>query len=132
MPRAITVADPVDLYVGAQLKARRLEAGMSQAELATRIGVTFQQVQKYERGANRMSASMLMRAAGVVGVTVVSFFPGPEDRESDPSSDIRTVSGGAELASRYLEMAPNQRALLLEIADQFVRPTPAGRSVKST
>ena len=55
--------DPIDIHVGAQLKALRATARLTQAELAGALGVTFQQVQKYEKGVNRMAASTLARAA---------------------------------------------------------------------
>ncbi len=55
--------DPIDVAVGARLRLRRQEARMSQQALAEALGVSFQQVQKYERGVNRISASMLVRAA---------------------------------------------------------------------
>ncbi len=56
-------ADPIDVGVGARIRARRLALRMSQSTLAEHLGVSFQQVQKYERGANRISASMLIKAA---------------------------------------------------------------------
>ena len=55
--------DPIDIYVGSRLRERRVSLGMSQTVLADRLGLTFQQVQKYERGANRLSASALWRAS---------------------------------------------------------------------
>jgi transcriptional regulator with XRE-family HTH domain len=57
------IPDPIDVAVGARIRLRRQELGMSQQVLAEHLGVTFQQVQKYERGSNRISASMLVRAA---------------------------------------------------------------------
>ncbi|MGZ3375354.1 MAG: helix-turn-helix domain-containing protein [Phenylobacterium sp.] len=60
-------ADPIDGGVGARIRARRLALRMSQSMLAAHLGVSFQQVQKYERGANRISASMLIKAARALG-----------------------------------------------------------------
>src|SRR5271163_434044 len=68
--------DPIDIYVGSRLRERRVSLGMSQTVLADRLGLTFQQVQKYERGANRLSASALWRAADAVDVPVSYFFDG--------------------------------------------------------
>jgi transcriptional regulator with XRE-family HTH domain len=68
--------DPIDIYVGSRLRERRVSLGMSQTVLADRLGLTFQQVQKYERGANRLSASALWRAAEAVDVPVSYFFDG--------------------------------------------------------
>lgn len=65
---------PIDLRVGANLRQFRLEAGMSQAEIGARIGVSFQQVQKYENGTNRLAASRLWECAEALGVPVQAFF----------------------------------------------------------
>lgn len=67
---------PVDVYVGARLKERRTILGVSQEVLADAIGLTFQQVQKYERGSNRISASKLYLIGRELGVPVTFFFNG--------------------------------------------------------
>ena len=69
-------ADRRDKEVGRRLRARRLECRLTQAELADKIGVTFQQVQKYELGRNRMGASRLERAAAALDVSISFFFDG--------------------------------------------------------
>jgi transcriptional regulator with XRE-family HTH domain len=72
--------DPIDQYVGARIRIQRIELGMSQVTLAQAIGVTFQQVQKYEKGANRISASRLQQIAAALQAPVSFFFenmPGP-------------------------------------------------------
>lgn len=66
--------DPVDIHVGRRLRARRTLLGMSQGGLGEALGVTFQQVQKYERGANRMGSSRLYRISKVLDVPVSYFF----------------------------------------------------------
>ena len=66
--------DPVDIYVGARLRLRRNLAGMSQDQLGSASGLTFQQIQKYERGANRMSASRLYQLSKILNVPVAWFF----------------------------------------------------------
>ncbi|HUC65202.1 MAG TPA: helix-turn-helix transcriptional regulator [Stellaceae bacterium] len=68
--------NPVDVHVGSRVRLRRTLLGMSQERLGEAIGLTFQQVQKYERGANRLSASALWRAADAVDVPVSYFFDG--------------------------------------------------------
>ena len=65
---------PLDAMVGARIRVLRVNRGMSQTMLAERIGVTFQQVQKYERGANRVGASRLSQIASVLGVSVGELF----------------------------------------------------------
>lgn len=66
---------PVDIYVGNQIRKLRLARGMTQMELARKIGVKFQQLQKYETAVNRVSASRLYDTARALGVSVFSLFP---------------------------------------------------------
>jgi transcriptional regulator with XRE-family HTH domain len=68
--------DPVDIEVGQRIKIQRLAAGLSQTELGESIGVTFQQVQKYEKGANRVGAGRLTQIADVLGVPLSTLFDG--------------------------------------------------------
>lgn len=66
--------DPIDIHVGERVRARRLLAGMSQDAFASQLGITFQQVQKYEKGANRISASRLYRMAKILNAPISYFF----------------------------------------------------------
>lgn len=70
--------DPRDIDIAKRVRALRLQRGLSQAELGEVLGVTFQQVQKYERGTNRISAGRLYRIAGVLEVPVSFFYEGLE------------------------------------------------------
>jgi transcriptional regulator with XRE-family HTH domain len=63
-----------DLDIGARLRTARLAAGLTQERLGKKLGITFQQIQKYEKGANRLSGSRLVQAAEAVGVTPAYFF----------------------------------------------------------
>ena len=72
--RSDAAADPVDVAVGARIRLLRKVRGLSQQALAEAAGVTFQQIQKYERGANRVSASMLTRISKTLGVPVAEMF----------------------------------------------------------
>lgn len=72
MPRR--TCGPLDKMIGANIRALRMRAGLSQAALGERIGVTFQQMQKYERGANRIAASQLFRVSQVLDVPIEYFF----------------------------------------------------------
>lgn len=78
----------VDLHLGMQLKARRLMADMSQTELARRAGISYQQIQKYESGINRMSAAHLYTFAKALGCSTNSFFEGLKDGASDPANPL--------------------------------------------
>jgi len=76
--------NPVDVHVGQRLRQRRVLVGLSQERLARMVGITFQQVQKYERGANRIVASRLYQLANVLDVPVSYFF---DDLASGPAND---------------------------------------------
>jgi transcriptional regulator with XRE-family HTH domain len=84
--------DPVDVGVGARIRLARKMRGRSQQALAEAIGVTFQQVQKYESGANRVSASMLVRIAADLDVAVAELF-GRVEAASQVSDDIAAMLG---------------------------------------
>lgn len=68
-------ANSIDAYVAARLRAYRKEAGLSQADVARNLGVTFQQVQKYEAGLNRIGAGRLFQFAALYGVPIEDLFP---------------------------------------------------------
>ena len=69
-------ANPIDKHVGSRLRMRRVMLGLTQEKLAAAFGLTFQQVQKYEKGVNRMGASRLQQAAHILDVSVPFFFEG--------------------------------------------------------
>jgi transcriptional regulator with XRE-family HTH domain len=73
---ATKVPNPVDRYVGSRVRMRRLMLGMSQEKLGNKLGITFQQVQKYEKGTNRISASRLQALCDILQVPVPFFFDG--------------------------------------------------------
>jgi transcriptional regulator with XRE-family HTH domain len=72
--RGTGIPNPIDIHVGKRIRMRRLLLGMNQQTLATALGVTFQQVQKYEHGANRVSASRLSAMAEILGVSISDFY----------------------------------------------------------
>ena len=83
--RGTGVPAPVDVHVGTRVRTRRLLIGMNQETLARALGLTFQQVQKYEGGANRISASRLSQIAEVLGVPISYFFSDLEPTGAAPS-----------------------------------------------
>ncbi len=100
---------PVDAHVGARIRLRRKLLGLSQQQLADRLGLTFQQVQKYERGVNRVSASKLYETAQALEVPVTHFFEGLDgeatagrtsEGETAVTSFLMTTEG-LELASLF-------------------------------
>jgi transcriptional regulator with XRE-family HTH domain len=101
--------NPVDRHVGARVRLRRLALGVSQEKLGEALGVTFQQIQKYEKGANRMGVGRLQLASKVLGAPVSYFYEGA------PTS---SVDGFAEAAPAY-DFAPpgsDEAALLSAFA----------------
>ncbi|ACL55274.1 helix-turn-helix domain-containing protein [Methylobacterium nodulans] len=104
--------DPIDRHVGHRVRVRRLLVGVSQEKLGDALGVTFQQIQKYEKGANRISASRLQQIAEMLGVPVGFFYEGaprPEnwlDEEHvevarQPGSDLFWTSQDLQLVRAF-------------------------------
>lgn len=96
-------ADPVDIAVGARIRLLRKVRGLSQQALAEAAGVTFQQIQKYERGANRVSASMLSRIARTLQAPVAEMFgeTGPASGAIDEVAALLSQPGALELLRAY-------------------------------
>jgi transcriptional regulator with XRE-family HTH domain len=116
--------DPLDSVVGAKIRIFRTNRGLSQTALAEAIGVTFQQVQKYESGTNRVGAGRLSRIAVVLGVSIGQLFESPDDA-ADPTSPFRLLAepGALRLLKAFSRTSdPGVRrgiTLLLEsLADQ--------------
>ncbi len=107
--------NPVDLHVGMRIRARRKSLGLSQDKLAMALGLTFQQVQKYERGANRISASKLYEAARILGVPIPFFFEGLPVLVDDDAAH----SAGQGLGDAFTRFMATQGAL--ELAELFPR-----------
>ena len=85
---------PIDIHVGSRVRMRRVLLGMSQEELGRNLGLTFQQVQKYEKGTNRVSASRLAQIAEILGVTPMFFF------DALPEGATGTKKNGAAAAEK--------------------------------
>ena len=111
----------VDVHVGKRIRQRRWLIGMTQQALAESVGIKFQQIQKYETGANRVSASRLWDIAEVVGVPVSFFFEGldlPESQAGDAlaPADILGDKEAMELVRSYYAIPEQQRRRLFELA----------------
>ncbi len=103
-------ASDVDRQIGARVRARRVELGMSQGGLADEIGVTFQQIQKYERGVNRIAAATLMAIADALDVSVPALLP----RAGGASEAIAIDDPEAlELMSLFMRLSREGRRVLL-------------------
>jgi transcriptional regulator with XRE-family HTH domain len=112
--RGTGVPDPVDVHVGSRIRIRRLLIGMNQETLAKALGLTFQQVQKYEGGANRVSASRLSQIAQVLGVPIAYFF-----------SDIDAIGDGPD-ASEAEARERMQRPDVIELIRSYYAIGDAG------
>lgn len=113
------LADPIDIAVGARIRLLRKVRGLSQQALAEAAGVTFQQIQKYERGANRVSGSMLLYIARALGVPVAHFYEGLDDTEAlaaDPQTLFFAEPGAVRLADNYMRLPDAQRKAVVGLA----------------
>lgn len=93
----MTTPNDIDVHVGQRVRRGRSERQMSQSDLADALGITFQQIQKYEKGTNRISASKLYMIAGVLKVDVGWFFHGLDAHDTDPigpstQAEVRALS----------------------------------------
>ncbi|MBL0406452.1 helix-turn-helix transcriptional regulator [Microvirga aerilata] len=82
----------IDKHIGSRVRARRIMLGMSQEKLADAIGLTFQQIQKYEKGVNRIGASRLLHIAGILDVSIEFFFEGLPGLRAGGFSDDSLVA----------------------------------------
>ncbi|HKT16884.1 MAG TPA: helix-turn-helix transcriptional regulator [Stellaceae bacterium] len=105
--------NPIDVHVGSRVRLRRTLLGMSQEKLGDAIGLTFQQVQKYERGANRVGASRLYDLSRVLDVPVSFFFE--ELGEASP------VSGMSDAAAEPYQANPMMKRETLELVRAYLR-----------
>jgi transcriptional regulator with XRE-family HTH domain len=90
--------NPIDKHVGSRVRMRRMMLGMSQEKLGERLGLTFQQVQKYEKGTNRIGASRLQQIAAILSVPVSFFFEGAPSGEPAPEGGFADVGGASYVA----------------------------------
>jgi len=126
--------DPIDAHVGSRVRLRRTLLGMSQEKLGESIGLTFQQVQKYERGANRISASKLWQLSQVLDVPVSFFFddigedathlPPPPPTEEPSAADPLAKRETLELVRAYYRINdPAVRKRLFELTKSVAGAT---------
>ncbi|NSZ66987.1 helix-turn-helix domain-containing protein [Agrobacterium tumefaciens] len=120
--------DPIDVHVGTRIRLRRTLLGMSQDRLGTSLGITFQQIQKYERGMNRVGASRLQLMANILNVPVSFFFddaPSHNDNapaaigrpKADYTNQFLVSSEGLQLNRAFLKIQdPLVRRRIIELA----------------
>lgn len=120
------MAHPVDVHVGKRIRHRRWLVGMTQQQLAEHVGIKFQQIQKYETGANRVSASRLWDIAEALDVQVSFFFEGMRENdavetdgdvpENAVPADLLGDKEALDLVRSYYAIPENQRRRLFELA----------------
>ncbi|WP_291728680.1 helix-turn-helix transcriptional regulator [Leisingera sp. F5] len=116
------MAHPVDVHVGKRIRHRRWLIGMTQQQLAEQVGIKFQQIQKYETGANRVSASRLWDISDALEVPVSFFFEGLQEEGKAPAEkasvpeDLMGDKEALDLVRSYYAIPENQRRRLFELA----------------
>ena len=131
MAKDVDIApNPVDVHVGLRIRLRRKELGVSQEKLADAIGLTFQQVQKYERAANRVSASKLYEVARALDTSTAYFFEGLTDDHirtaAEPGGQTQMqafllTAEGVELATTFPRIQPSRvRRRILDLVRAMV------------
>ncbi|HYX40944.1 MAG TPA: helix-turn-helix transcriptional regulator [Pyrinomonadaceae bacterium] len=119
--------DPVDIEVGHRIRIERLARGLSQTALANQLGVTFQQVQKYEKGVNRVGAGRLTKIAEVLGIEVGTFFGAKDMMQGDDAKEgaasplkLLTVSGAFRLLRAYGDIEDSGlRRAIVDLVEQI-------------
>jgi len=114
------MAHPVDVHVGKRIRHRRWLVGMTQQQLAEKVGIKFQQIQKYETGANRVSASRLWDISEAMDVPVNFFFEGLDNEAAEGAeavpADLMGDKEALDLVRSYYAIPENQRRRLFELA----------------
>lgn len=112
------MSHPVDVHVGKRIRHRRWMIGMTQQQLAEKVGIKFQQIQKYETGANRVSASRLWDIAQAMGVPVSFCFEGlnAPAPEAHVDGDMLSDKEALQLVRAYYAMPEAQRRQIFELA----------------
>src|SRR5258705_10211281 len=121
-PKDLSRVTALELAIGARMRTRRRQLSLSQSDLADKLGVSFQQVQKYERGANRVAASTLVAASHALGTTV-SWLVGEESSGRDDDEDVfRALArpGALEILQAFNAIPdPRTRQALLALAREM-------------
>jgi transcriptional regulator with XRE-family HTH domain len=124
--------DPIDIAVGHRIRVRRKWLGISQSALADHLGVSFQQVQKYERGANRVSASMLVKIAQKLDTTVAELVGETAGSDGDESLfEKLAVPGAVQLLDAFASVQqPSLRAAILNLTRSLIEDSDAAPAAK--
>ena len=116
-------ASPVDIHVGSRIRLRRTLLGMSQERLGDALGLTFQQVQKYERGVNRVGASRLFDLSRILDVPINFFYENMTDAAAAGGAAVRTATGFAEAQDGFGTDETLSKRETLELVRAYYRIT---------
>ena len=123
--------DPLDAMVGAKIRILRIDRGLSQTDLAHQIGVTYQQIQKYEKGANRVGAGRLARFAAVLGVSIGELFESAKGKPAVSNSPFQLLSapGALRVLKAYVRTSdPRVRHAIANLIEGIADNQPAAKS----
>lgn len=133
-------SNPIDAHVGSRVRLRRMLVGLSQEKLGERMGLTFQQIQKYEKGVNRIGASRLFQLSQILEVPVQFFFEGAQPAEesgaagfAEPDTEaflyeFLSTRDGLELNRAFVKIAdPQVRRAIVELVRSLGRKEMPGR-----
>jgi transcriptional regulator with XRE-family HTH domain len=126
-----TTPNPIDVEVGARIRVRRKSLGLSQTALANALDLTFQQIQKYERGANRVSASMLVHIAKRLEITVASLVGEQEAEIAERAAVFQSlgVTGALDLLNAYARISDaDTRKAILHMTKAVAKSDPQARA----
>lgn len=121
--RRLPPTDEIDVYVGERLRTRRIELGLSQVAVSRHLGLTFSQIQKYEKGSNRIGAGRLFHLAALLGVPVSYFFKGLEGARTATAREVEPMASAEEsrLHEAFARISdPHARQALLALAASMV------------
>ena len=119
-----TKPDPFDVALGTRIRQRRESLQITQAGLAAAAGVTFQQIQKYEKGVNRVAGGRLALIAEALKVHPAHFYGVEEGDEADPLTALRRTHEGPELARCFLALSEENRRSVMTVVTALASPTP--------
>ena len=123
--------NPIDKHVGSRVRMRRMMLSMSQEKLGDALGLTFQQVQKYERGANRVGANRLARIAAVLDVSVTEFFESVRTKSPGLKSPIHLLAEPGAwqvLEACAHEPSPRVRSCIVKLMESIADRNPEAKA----
>ena len=130
---AVRKSGPLDAMVGARIRTSRIDRGMSQTALADKIGVSFQQVQKYEKGLNRIGASRLAQIAAVLGISVGDLFETSREKTAASNLPVHLLGepGVSRVIKAYVRTNPRVRLAIAKLVESLADRKPATKATVS-